>query len=67
MKYVMDTHFCERTYCVGDGRNDIDMLKEADVGIAMGNACEELKKVADIVIGCVDEDGIYTYLKNGGE
>lgn len=67
VKYIMDTHFFDRTYCFGDGINDIDMLKEADVGIAMGNACEELKKVADIVIGCVDEDGIYTYLKNGGE
>lgn len=35
----------------------------ADVGVAMGNACDALKQVSDVVIGRVDEDGIYYYLK----
>ena len=51
------------TYCFGDGLNDVDMLKEADVGVAMGNACDALKQVSNVVIGRVDEDGIYYYLK----
>ena len=36
----------------------------ADVGVAMGNACDTLKQVSNVVIGRVDEDGIYYYLKN---
>ena len=64
VKKVMDAYAFETTYCFGDGANDLDMLKEADVGVAMGNACDALKKVSDVVIGNVDEDGIYYYLKN---
>ena len=45
-----------------DGTNDVDMLKMADVGVAMGNACDALKEVSDVVIGRVDEDGIYNFL-----
>ena len=33
--------------CVGDYENDISMIKEADIGYAVANACEPLKKVAD--------------------
>lgn len=53
----------ETIYCFGDGENDMDMLKLADVGVCMGNGYDALKAVADIVIGRCDEDGIYTYLK----
>ncbi len=33
--------------CVGDFENDISMVKEADIGYAVGNACDSLKAVAD--------------------
>lgn len=33
--------------CAGDYENDISMIKEADIGYAVANACEPLKKVAD--------------------
>ena len=33
--------------CVGDYENDISMIKEADIGYAVANACESLKSVAD--------------------
>ena len=42
----------------GDGGNDIAMLKHAGVGVAMGNASEEVKACADMVTESVDNDGI---------
>lgn len=48
----------------GDGDNDIEMINEAGLGIAMGNATESLKKVADYITCDVSEDGIYKALKH---
>lgn len=45
----------------GDGNNDIEMLQAVGIGVAMGNASEELKAVADEICGDVAEDGIYQY------
>lgn len=39
------------------------MLKLCGVGVAMGNAIDEVKSVADVVIGGNDEDGIVEYLE----
>lgn len=47
----------------GDDFADIGMLKLCGLGIAMGNAIEEVKEIADIVIGRNDEDGIAEYLE----
>ena len=60
---IVNQHSFEKIYCFGDGANDVEMLKLADVGVAMGNACDALKQVADRVIGRVDQDGIYKFLK----
>jgi len=45
-------------YAFGDGLNDIEMLQFAGVGVAMGNAHEKTKAVADVIAGHVDEDGL---------
>lgn len=45
----------------GDSHNDIEMLQAVGTGVAMGNAAEQLKAVADDVCGSVSEDGIYHY------
>lgn len=42
----------------GDSRNDIEMIRWAGCGIAMGNACDDLKKVADTVCAASWADGI---------
>ena len=42
------------------------MLRHAQVGVAMGNADELVKKQADYVTGSVDEDGILTALEHFG-
>lgn len=49
----------EEIVCFGDGENDIDMLRYAGMGVAMGNASEEVKAAADYVAENIDEDGIY--------
>ncbi len=43
----------------GDSMNDYEILKEAGLGIAMGNAMDELKAVADYVTAPIGEDGIW--------
>lgn len=42
----------------GDGGNDIDMLQYAGIGVAMGNADDDVKEVADYLTDTVDNDGI---------
>ncbi len=54
------------TVAVGDGYNDIGMVERAGLGIAMGNACEPLKRVADFVTGSCHEDGVYAALVKAG-
>lgn len=50
------------TVAVGDQRNDIEMLIWAARGVAMGNAPDEVKAVANEVTGSVEEDGLATVL-----
>lgn len=49
----------ENTVAFGDSMNDYEMMSAAGISVAMGNACEELKQIADVVCGSVREDGIY--------
>lgn len=42
----------------GDGSNDIEMLQNADLGIAMGNSKESLKQVADFITKDANNNGI---------
>lgn len=54
----------EETMAFGDGGNDISMLRHAGIGIAMGNAKEDVKAAADYVTTTVDDDGIANALKH---
>ena len=53
----------EEIAAFGDDYADIGMLQMCGKGIAMGNAIEEVKEKADIVIGRNDDDGIAEYLE----
>lgn len=52
------------TVAVGDQRNDIEMLRWAARGVAMGNAPDEVQAVADEVTATVDEDGLEPVLRS---
>lgn len=45
----------------GDSHNDEEMLQAVGTGVAMGNATDGLKAIADEVCGSVSDDGIYHY------
>ncbi|MEJ9281512.1 Cof-type HAD-IIB family hydrolase [Ureibacillus thermosphaericus] len=53
----------ENAIAFGDGLNDIEMLQAVGVGVAMGNAKEQVKKVADVVGEHVDNDGLVKVMK----
>ena len=48
---------------VGDGTNDISLLTSAGLGVAMGNARDELKAVADRITLDVDHSGLAAAIK----
>ena len=56
----------EETMAFGDGGNDISMIKVAGIGVAMGNANESLKPVADYITSSVDEDGVEKAMREFG-
>ena len=56
----------DETMAFGDGQNDIEMLRHAGIGVAMGNAAEEVQAAADYVTASVDEDGVGRALRHFG-
>ena len=47
----------EHTMALGDSGNDIAMLRQAGLGVAMGNAPDFVKAAADVISDRYDEDG----------
>ncbi|MDD6258925.1 MAG: Cof-type HAD-IIB family hydrolase [Erysipelotrichaceae bacterium] len=68
IKKVMDYYGFDMNECMafGDGGNDIDMIEAAGIGVAMGNASDEVKKHADYVTATCRNDGIIGALKHYG-
>lgn len=55
-----------QTMAFGDGGNDLSIIREAGIGVAMGNAGNNVKRVADYVTTAVDEDGVRNALVHFG-
>jgi Cof subfamily protein (haloacid dehalogenase superfamily) len=47
-----------RIVAVGDNYNDADMISGADVGVAMGNAPEEIQRLARVVVATNNDSGL---------
>ncbi len=54
----------KQTMGFGDGENDMTLIQEAGIGVAMGNAVDALKAKADYVTGNNDEDGVAAALEH---
>lgn len=52
----------DRTVAVGDQRNDLEMLRWAACGVAMGNAPAEVQDTAGVITASVDDDGVVDVL-----
>lgn len=48
----------EEVMAVGDSFNDLDMIKYAGWGVAMGNAPDQVKQQAQAVVSANDNDGV---------
>ena len=52
----------EEMIAIGDGNNDIDMIDYVGMGVAMENATDAVKAVADYITTSNDHDGIFNAL-----
>ena len=48
----------EEIISIGDQQNDFEMIKFAGLGVAMGNAIDEIKNVADYITDTNDNNGV---------
>ncbi len=55
------------TVGIGDGDNDMEMVQQCRMGIAMGNADEKLKQIADYVTADILDDGIAKAIEHAME
>ncbi len=58
-----DCHYIIYKYAFGDGVNDSEMFRMVGHGIAMGNAVEQLKQIAEENTLSVHEDGVADYIR----
>jgi Cof subfamily protein (haloacid dehalogenase superfamily) len=56
----------DEVMAVGDGGNDVGMLRFAAIGVAMGGARDEVKAAANYVTSDVDDDGVARALQHYG-
>jgi len=53
-----------KVLALGDGENDVALLREADIGVAPANAVEEVKKVADYVCDKANGECVKEVIEN---
>lgn len=62
IRFLRERYGFDEVVAFGDNLNDLPMFAQADKKIAVGNAREEVKAAADIVIGTNDEEGVAEWL-----
>lgn len=68
MRKVLE-HFnadLQDSMALGDSMNDYPMIKDANIGVAMGNGVDELKAIANYTTFDVDDHGLYHAFKKFG-
>ena len=65
---ILEYYHLDRTEAMafGDGNNDIEMLEAVGTGVAMENASNRLKAIADDICGHVAHDGVFHYCVEHG-
>lgn len=53
----------EKMICFGDNKNDISMIRAADLGVAVQNSFEELKNAADLIIEDNESDAVARFIE----
>ena len=53
----------EQVMAIGDENNDIEMIQYAGLGVAMGNAANHIKELADVTTTTNAEDGVATAIR----
>lgn len=63
-KLCQHYHFdISQTIAIGDGYNDVSMIKAAGLGVAMENAPEDIKRMANYVTTSCDHEGVANVIK----
>lgn len=57
IRFLKENLGFEKIIAIGDDENDLDMITEADFGIAMGNACNLLKSKANYITESNEKQG----------
>lgn len=65
LQFILDSRNLtfENVIAFGDDANDIEMIKESKIGVAMDSTVPEVKAVADYVTKSNDEDGVAEVLE----
>lgn len=53
-----------QTVAIGNDNNDLSMIQAAEIGVAVANATNELKKAANYITTSNDDDGVAKFLNN---
>lgn len=66
IKHLIDyLHINQKdTIAIGDGHNDKEMITFCNIGIAMGNAIQNVKDASDYITSDIDDNGVYNALKH---
>jgi hypothetical protein len=60
LEYICDYYHVDisQSIAFGDSMNDSEIIIKAGTGVAMGNSCDELKALADVVCDSCENDGV---------